>query len=77
MIDNNEIDEIALTILKQILEETQDRWKEHNSKYKDYRTLQIDKRGSFGERFFKQILSRIYYRRLKIEYNDGDQGDWD
>ncbi len=47
------------------------------SKYKEYRNLQIDKRGSFGERFFAQTLSQIYFRRLKIEYNDGDQGDWD
>ena len=39
--------------------------------------MQIDKRGSFGERFFSQVLSQIYYRRLKIEYKDGDQGDWD
>lgn len=75
--DNNEIDNIALPILKQVLEEEQDKWKNSNSKYKEYRSLQIDKRGSFGERFFEQVLSRIYYRRLKIEYNDGDQGDWD
>jgi len=39
--------------------------------------MDIDKRGSFGERFFEQVLSRIYYRRLNIEYKDGDQGDWD
>ena len=39
--------------------------------------MQIDKRGSFGERFFSQVLSQIYCRRLNIEYNDGDQGDWD
>ena len=73
----NEIDEIAVPILKQVLREAQDQWLEPNSKYKEYRSLQIDKRGSFGERFFEQTLSRIYYRRLKIEYNDGDQADWD
>ena len=74
---NNEIDNIALPILEQILTEAQDVWKNPNSKYKDYRNLQIDKRGSFGERFFKDILMEIYKRRVKLEYNDGDQGDWD
>ena len=73
----NEIDEIAVPILKQVLQEAQDQWLSPDSKYKEYRTLQIDKRGSFGERFFAQTLSRIYYRRLTIEYNDGDQSDWD
>jgi hypothetical protein len=76
IIDNNfynEIDEIAVPILKQVLREAQDQWLAPNSKYKEYRPLQIDKRGSFGERFFEQTLSRIYYRRLQIEYNDGDQ----
>ena len=76
-IEYNEIDEIAVPILKQILKEAQDQWLDPNSKYKEYRTLQIDKRGSFGERFFEQTLSKIYYRRLKIEYNDGDQADCD
>lgn len=73
----NEIDDIALPILRQVLTEAQDKWLDLSSKYRDYRSLQIDKRGSFGERFFEQALSRIYFRRLKIEYNDGDQGDWD
>lgn len=77
MIDNNELDRIALNILNLVLKEAQDIWKNPNSKYKDYRSLQIDKRGSFGERFFEQTLSLIYYRRLKVEYKDGDQGDWD
>jgi hypothetical protein len=74
---NNEIDAIATKILKEVLMEAQDKWLEPESKYKEYRSLQIDKRGSFGERFFSQVLSQIYYRRLKIEYKDGDQGDWD
>ncbi len=73
----NEIDEIAMPLLQQVLKEAQNQWLDPDSKYKDIRSLQIDKRGSFGERFFSQTLSKIYYRRLKIEYNDGDQGDWD
>ncbi|MBW7954310.1 hypothetical protein H3C61_00655 [Candidatus Gracilibacteria bacterium] len=77
MIKNNEIDNIALPILKQVLKEAQSEWLDLDSKYREYRNLQIDKRGSFGERFFSQTLSQIYFRRLKIEYNDGDQGDWD
>lgn len=73
----NDIDSIAIPILKQVLKEAQNEWLDPDSKYKEYRNLQIDKRGSFGERFFAQTLSQIYFRRLKIEYNDGDQGDWD
>jgi hypothetical protein len=73
----NEIDEIAMPLLQQVLKEAQNQWLDPDSKYKDIRSLQIDKRGSFGERFFSQTLSKIYYRRLKIEYNDGDQDDWD
>ncbi len=73
----NDIDEIAIPILKAVLKEAQNEWLDPNSKYKEYRNLQIDKRGSFGERFFAQVLTQIYFRRLKIEYNDGDQGDWD
>jgi len=74
---NNEIDNIAINILKQVLKEAQNQWLDPDSKYKEYRNLQIDKRGSFGERFFAQTLHQIYFRRLKIEYQDGDQGDWD
>jgi hypothetical protein len=73
--DKNEIDEIAMPILKRILTEAQDKWLDENSKYREYRNLQIDKRGSFGERFFAETLLKLYPRR--IEYNDGDQGDWD
>ncbi len=74
---NNEIDNIAIPILNEVSKEAQNEWLDENSKYKLYRNLQIDKRGSFGERFFAQSLSSIYFRRLKLEYNDGDQGDWD
>lgn len=77
MIKNNEIDNIALPILKQVLKEAQSEWLDLDSKYREYRNLQIDKRWSFWERFFSQTLSQIYFRRLKIEYNDWDQWDWD
>ena len=77
MIQNNEIDDIAIPILNKVFEEAQDKWLDPKGKYNKYRQLQIDKRGSFGERFFSQALSRIYFRRLSIEYKDGDQGDWD
>ena len=43
----NEIDDIALPILRQVLTEAQDKWLDLSSKYRDYRSLQIDKRGSF------------------------------
>jgi hypothetical protein len=62
----SDVDNIAMMILKQVLQEAQDEWIDPDSKYKEYRNLQIDKRGSFGERFFAQTLSQIYVRRLKI-----------
>ena len=73
----NEIDEIAIPILVEVLTEAQGQWGDPKSKYRDYRNLQIDKRGSFGERFFGDVLFKIYRRRITIIYNDGDQGDWD
>lgn len=72
MTNKTEVDNIAMPILKQILQEAQNEWLDPDSKYKEYRNLQIDKRGSFGERFFAQTLTQIYFRRLKIEYNDRD-----
>lgn len=75
--NESELDKIAIPLLKNILTEAQNQWLDPNSKYKEYRNLQIDKRGSFGERFFVQTLTQIYPRRLKVEYADGDQGDWD
>lgn len=75
--NENQVDQIAIPILKEILTEAQDQWRDINSKYREYRNLQIDKRGSFGERFFSKALIEIYFRRLNIEYKDGDQGDWD
>ncbi|WP_288519374.1 hypothetical protein [uncultured Brachyspira sp.] len=45
-----------------------------NSPLSGYKNLDIDKRGSFGERLIKDVMSPKVRR---IEYNDGDQGDWD
>gem|GEM_PF-3161634 len=44
MFENNEIDNIALPILKQVLKEAQNEWLDLDSKYREYRNLQIDKR---------------------------------
>lgn len=71
---SNSLDNFLLPILAKIAEEDQPQiWK--NAKYLKQRMIQIDKRGSVGERFFAEVLLRLYPRR--IEYNDGDQGDWD
>lgn len=50
------------------------KWKSH-SKYVRIRHLQIDKRGSFGERLLRDIFSKE--RNIALMYKDGDQGDWD
>ena len=42
MTNNTDVDNIAVQILKQILQEAQDEWLDENSKYKEYRKLQID-----------------------------------
>ena len=74
MINNYKVDEMLLELLdSMILEDTPEQWV--NAKFKQQRYLQIDKRGSVGERFFLQTLTMLYPRR--IEYKDGDQGDWD
>ena len=71
---NTKLDEILLDILENIIiEDSPEKWK--NAKFIKQRMIQIDKRGSVGERFFAEILLMLYPRR--IEYNDGDQGDWD
>jgi hypothetical protein len=65
---NNNLDDFLLPILENIAkEDLPDKWK--NSKYINQRHIQIDKRGSVGERFFSEILFRLYPRR--IEYKDG------
>lgn len=50
------------------------KWKS-DSKYIRIRHLQIDKRGSFGERLLRDIFSKE--RNISLTYQDGDQGDWD
>ena len=50
------------------------KWKS-GSKYIKIRNLQIDKRGSFGERLLRDIFSKE--RNITISYADGDQGEWD
>ena len=69
-----ELDKILLEILgRVIVEDSPEKWK--NAKFLNQRKISIDKRGSVGERFFAETLLKLYPRR--IEYNDGDQGDWD
>lgn len=46
-----------------------------DSKYIAIRHLQIDKRGSFGERLLRDIFAKE--RNISLVYKDGDQGDWD
>lgn len=50
------------------------KWKS-NSKYIRIRYLQIDKRGSFGERLLRDVFSKE--RNISLSYQDGDQGEWD
>lgn len=70
----NNLEELLLDLLKRmVIEDQPEQWK--NAKFIDQRKIQIDKRGSVGERFFAQSLTYLYPRR--IEYRDGDQGDWD
>lgn len=68
---SNELEILASGILSDLLKETDKAWIE-DSKYREFRSLSIDKRGSFGERFFTKVLPA-----RRIEYFDGDQGDWD
>ncbi len=71
----NNIHDVFINIIKEINNtETNKIW--NNSKYEAFRYLQIDKRGSVGERFLFSILADSKYVR-RMEYNDGDQGDWD
>lgn len=71
---NTELEELLLSIIdSMIAEDSIDAWE--NGIFKNQRKIQIDKRGSVGERFLAQSLMRLYPRRMS--YNDGDQGDWD
>lgn len=70
----NELETILLNLLSQmVVEDMPEQWKD--AKFLQQRKIQIDKRGSIGERFFLITLTNLYPRR--VEYNDGDQGDWD
>lgn len=68
--------EIALRVFDEIESEVKhtSKWNE-TSKYVRIRKLQIDKRGSFGERLLRDIFSKE--RNISLEYRDGDQGSWD
>lgn len=68
--------EIANAVFAEIESEVNatSQWKS-TSKYAKIRTLQIDKRGSFGERLLRDIFSKE--RNISLAYQDGDQGDWD
>lgn len=71
-----DIFEIANNIFNEIESEVNktSKWKS-TSKYARIRHLQIDKRGSFGERLLRDIFSKE--RNISLSYQDGDQGDWD
>ena len=71
-----DIKEIADSVFHEIENEVNQttRWKS-TSKYVKIRNLQIDKRGSFGERLLRDIFSKE--RNISLTYQDGDQGDWD
>ena len=75
MHDDTNIENMALSLLQEISREANGKWT--GSKFELIRQIQIDKRGSFGERFFHRILFHIYNRRIIVEYKDGDPGDWD
>jgi hypothetical protein len=77
MTDSKEILDIASSIFTEIRSESKGYWTDVDAPYYRIRTLQIDKRGSFGERFFAESLLKIFHRRIILEYADGDQGDWD
>ena len=70
----NDLDLILEDLLESmVIEDMPEQWKD--ARFLQQRMIQIDKRGSVGERFYMLTLSRLYPRR--IEYKDGDQGDWD
>ena len=71
-----ELSEIARAVFDEIESEVNQttKWKSH-SQYIRIRHLQIDKRGSFGERLLRDIFSKE--RNISLIYKDGDQGDWD
>lgn len=70
----SDLGELLEKLLEEMVVEDQpEHWK--GARFINQRKIQIDKRGSIGERFFLIALTTLYPRR--IEYKDGDQGDWD
>lgn len=70
----NDLDAILEDLLaSMVIEDMPEQWRD--ARFLQQRMIQIDKRGSVGERFYALTLARLYPRRF--EYNDGDQGDWD
>lgn len=70
----NDLDQMLIDLLDDMVQEDMpEKWKD--AKFLQQRKIQIDKRGSIGERFYALALARLYPRRF--EYKDGDQGDWD
>lgn len=67
-IANSVFDEIEVEVNKTT------QWKS-DSAYIRIRHLQIDKRGSFGERLLRDIFAKE--RNISLSYRDGDQGEWD
>ncbi|MCR2102712.1 hypothetical protein [Campylobacter upsaliensis] len=67
---------IAQSVFTEIEAEVNEttKWKS-DSKYIKIRYLQIDKRGSFGERLIRDIFAKE--RNISLIYKDGDQGAWD
>lgn len=73
----NEIDNIAVPALKHVASEAKGSWNDSSDLYFQVRCLQIDKRGSFGERLLGQAIMAAFPRRITVVYKDGDQGEWD
>ncbi len=69
---NENLKDILLNILYMLKKESNNEW--DNAILSGYKYLEIDKRGSFGERVIKDVMTRKVRR---LEYKDGDQGDWD
>lgn len=71
-----DIESLANAVFDEIENEVNltSKWKS-TSKYARIRHLQIDKRGSFGERLLRDIFSKE--RNIAPAYQDGDQGEWD
>lgn len=71
------INEEAIRILSEIMEEEKGIWNEPDAIYGDIKNISIDKRGSFGERLFKKLFEKSEIRKFDIIYKNGDPADWD